>query len=196
MEREGEVGLFQSVLEFNRDFSFYTAQLAVEQRRNSLRKPTDMPIEDDVKKEIGSFILSGMHSTVEDVYKIWEKHDFVKLRNLIVSRLTLYNARLTLSEWREAEDSVWVDPELAEKITDSLEETLLRGTKLAYIPNDAVPLLIPNNTVEAVRKLVFERANVGISGDNVFLFPNTNNSRDDVSGYNCIQSVAGTMGIN
>ena len=75
------------------------------------------------------------------MFKIFgSKHDFVKLRNLIVSRLTLCNARrggeparFSRSEWKEAEDGVWVDPELTEKVTDPLEENLLRGAMLAYM---------------------------------------------------------------
>ncbi|KAK3760481.1 hypothetical protein RRG08_057473 [Elysia crispata] len=42
-------------------------------------------------------------------------------------------ARLSRSEWKEAEDGVWVDPELTEKVTDPLEENLLRGAMLAYM---------------------------------------------------------------
>ena len=34
-----------------------------------------------------------MHLAVEEVFKFWDKHDFVKLTDLIVSRLTLCNAR-------------------------------------------------------------------------------------------------------
>ena len=47
-----------------------------------------------------------MHSAMEGVYKLWDKYDFVKLANLTLSRLKLWNARrggeparLTLSEW-------------------------------------------------------------------------------------------------
>ena len=49
MERTSEVGLFQPVLDFNWEFIYYEAHLAYEQRRNSILKPKDMPIEDNVK---------------------------------------------------------------------------------------------------------------------------------------------------
>ena len=204
MEKAFEVGNFQSVLDHNWDFLFYSAQLACERRRNTLRKLTDMPLEEDVEK-FRHFIVTEIQTIMQDEYTLWDYHKFVWLRNLIVSRLTLYNARrgseparLTLSEWKEAEEGQWVDPELAEKITDPLEEALLGGTKLAYMSGKGsrklVPVLVPNESIEAVRKLVSERKNVGIVGDNVFLFPNSNNSRDHVSGYSCIKSVAAAMG--
>ena len=203
-DRVTEVERFQAVLDLNWDFIFYTAQLACEQRRNTLRKPSDMPLEEDVQT-FRDFIVSQIRVMLEDVYRVLDYHDFVQLRNLIVSRPTLYNARhggeparLTMSEWKEAEEDHWVDPDLAEKITDPLDQALLGGTKLAYQAGKdskkLVPVQIPKDTVEAVRKLVSERNSPGIRKDNEFLFPNTCNSRDHVSGYSCIKAVAGAMG--
>ncbi|KAK3766464.1 hypothetical protein RRG08_057495, partial [Elysia crispata] len=48
-------------------------------------------------------------------------------------------ARLTLSEWKEAEDGAWVDSELTEKITNPFEKNLLRGAMLAYMTGKAAP---------------------------------------------------------
>ncbi|KAK7487420.1 hypothetical protein BaRGS_00021382, partial [Batillaria attramentaria] len=204
MDKATEVERFQAVLDLNWDFIFYAAQLACERRRNMLRKPQDMPLEEDVQN-FRDFIVSEIEVMLEDVYKVWDYHDFVQLRNLIVSRLTLYNARhggeparLTLSEWKEAEEGHWVDPELAVKVTDPLDQALLGGTKLAYQAGKGsrrlVPVLIPNDTVEALRKLVSERRNAGIPESNEFLFPNTCSSHDHVSGYNCIKAVTAAMG--
>ncbi|KAK7489172.1 hypothetical protein BaRGS_00019550, partial [Batillaria attramentaria] len=204
MDKATEVERFQAVLDLNWDFIFYAAQLACERRRNMLRKPQDMPLEEDVQN-FKDFIVSEIEVMLEDVYKVWDYHDFVQLRNLIVSRLTLYNARrggeparLTLSEWKEAEEGHWVDPELAVKVTDPLDQALLGGTKLAYQAGKGsrrlVPVLIPNDTVEALRKLVSERRNAGIPESNEFLFPNTCSSHDHVSGYSCIKAVTAVMG--
>ncbi|KAK3735160.1 hypothetical protein RRG08_061704 [Elysia crispata] len=108
----------------------------------------------------------GSHCQKPDCeQKGWRTRQAHTVRNLIVSRLTICSARrggeparLTLSEWKEAEEGVWVDPELAENITDPLEENLLRGAMLADMAGKGrkkmVPVLIPNGTVKAVKKLV------------------------------------------
>merc|ERR1712102_89270 len=91
-----------------------------------------MPIEDDVSR-LRAFILQEMHNLSEDQYKFkWDHHDFVKMRNLIVSRLTMFNARrggeparLTLQEWEEAANDSWVDPQLVQTVKDPLERPYL-----------------------------------------------------------------------
>ncbi|RUS73516.1 hypothetical protein EGW08_018731 [Elysia chlorotica] len=67
-----------------------------------------MPVEADVHK-LRNFILEQMHKLETDQFRKWDAHDFIKMRNLIVSRLTMFNARrggeparLTLEEWKEA----------------------------------------------------------------------------------------------
>ena len=55
---------------------------------------------------------------INDTYHKWDRHYFVHLRNLLVSRLTLFNARregepagMFISEWSEAQNGAWVDPQ-------------------------------------------------------------------------------------
>ena len=74
-----EVDLFSSVLQMNWDFIFYTAQVACEVRRNSLRKPSDLPLENDVKT-LRKFVLSQKEEMVKDSFRLWDKHDFIKMR--------------------------------------------------------------------------------------------------------------------
>lgn len=54
-----------------------------EQRRNTLRKPQAMPVESDILK-LRNFILTEMKELIDDEFKKWDNHDFVKMRNLIV----------------------------------------------------------------------------------------------------------------
>ena len=61
-------------------------------------------------------------------------------------------------------------------------------------PTKLVPVLIPNDTVEPLRRLVKERCNASVAAENVYLFPNTGESLDHVTGWNCINLEAKGMG--
>ena len=80
----------------------------------------------------------------------WDHHDFVKMRNLIVSRLTMFNARrggeparLTLQEWEEAANNSWVDPQPVQTVKDPLEKALFEQlswhTRLARVQRNWCP---------------------------------------------------------
>ncbi|GFO15638.1 hypothetical protein PoB_004214300 [Plakobranchus ocellatus] len=58
---------------------------------------------------------------------MWDKHSFVKVRNLVLPRLIMFNAtrsgelaRLTVNEWRKAITRIWIDPNLIEPINDPM----------------------------------------------------------------------------
>ncbi|KAK3736924.1 hypothetical protein RRG08_004615 [Elysia crispata] len=55
-------------------------------------KPQAVPAEEDVSKP-RAFILNEMQKLSDDELMKWDHHDFVKMRNLIVSRLTMFNVR-------------------------------------------------------------------------------------------------------
>ncbi|XP_035827140.1 uncharacterized protein LOC101860428 isoform X2 [Aplysia californica] len=197
-EKEADMSRFLSVLELNWDFIFFTSQVECEQRRGGLRKPSAMPDEEDISK-FRTFILDAMKNHLEQ-YELWDKHTFVKMRNLVVARLTMFNARrggeparLTLNEWKEALTGAWIDPNLVEKIDDPMEKHLIENLKLAYQSGKGsrkmVPVLITEDTLEPIAKLLSERSNCQVSKHNVFLFPNTGSSLDHASGYHCLKSV-------
>ena len=194
-----EMDRFASLLELNWDFIFYTAQLHCQQRRSSLRKPQEMPAESDLSK-LRDFIIQEMSKLVEDDYKKWDVHDFILMRNLIVSRLTIFNARrggeparLTIKEWNDARNDVWIDPQFVQQINDPLEQSLLNQYKLAYQAGKGsrklVPILIPNDTIIPLQKLVEVREEFDIAESNQFLFPNTGNSNNHVIGWHSINKI-------
>ncbi|XP_070212643.1 uncharacterized protein [Littorina saxatilis] len=203
LEKAKEIGYFSDVLDLHWDYIFYTAQVECEQRRGVLRKPASMPIEQDVKN-LKEFVLAEMQKLLQDDYKLWGTHDFVWMRNLIVCRLTMFNARrggeparMTLTEWEDAEQEKWIAPNTVQKVSDPLEASLLKKTKLAYMAGKGskrlVPLLIPVDTVEPLRKLVKERGNANIHSENVFLFPNTGGSLDHAVGWNSLSTITTAM---
>eukprot|EP00745_Piridium_sociabile_P013732 TRINITY_DN20162_c0_g1_i1.p1 TRINITY_DN20162_c0_g1~~TRINITY_DN20162_c0_g1_i1.p1 ORF type:complete len:353 (-),score=62.96 TRINITY_DN20162_c0_g1_i1:731-1663(-) len=139
LEQATEIGRFSDVLNLNWDFLFYSAQIECEQRRGVLRKPESMPLEQDVKK-LKEYLVSEMHDLLKDEYKIWGSHDFIALRNLAVSRLTMFNARrggeparMTVTEWEEAEKKEWIDSNRIQNVSDPIEHALLTSTHLAYM---------------------------------------------------------------
>ena len=133
-----------------------------------------MPDEDDVSL-FRDFIKQEMVKLAEQ-YEVWDKHTFVRARNLVVARLTMFNARarLTLKEWKEAITYAWIDPNLVEKVDDPMEKHLLENLKLAYQSGKGsrkmVPVLITEDTVELITKFLCERSNCQISEHNVYLF--------------------------
>lgn len=90
MDESNEVDLFRKVFEMNWAYTFQSAQVTTELHHNTLRKPTDLPLGSDVKKQ-REFMINEMNGFLEP-YKVLDGHDFVKLRNIIVAKLTLFNA--------------------------------------------------------------------------------------------------------
>ncbi|GFS17238.1 hypothetical protein ElyMa_006817400 [Elysia marginata] len=97
------------------DMLFYSAQVHVMARINAYRRPLAMPLEKD-DMALRNFLLQEMASMCSDVRLRWDSHDFVRLRNLTVCRLTMFNARgggepeparLTIKEWDDAFAEAW-----------------------------------------------------------------------------------------
>ena len=199
MKESEEVDRFSALLELNWEFIFFNAQLKCEQRRQNLRKPADMPVEDDILV-FRNFVTDEPKKMISDPYHKHDMHDFVLLRNLLVAKLTLFNARrggeparLLLTEWEEAQKGEWIDSQQIERINDSSEKELINDMKLAYQSGKGsrrlVPVLFPKDTIPAIEKLVEIRAECGIAENNPFLFPNTESSLDHVIGSTSIKSV-------
>ena len=199
--KEVDLTRFLDVLNLNWDFIFFTAQIECELRRGGLHKPLAMPDEDDISL-LKDFITDELNKLTEK-YELWDRHQFVKVRNLVVARLTMFNARrggeparLTLNEWKEAMAGSWIDPNMVEKIDDPTEKYLITNLKLAYQSGKGsrkmVPVLITEDTVGPITRLLSERINCYVLENNQYLFPNTGNSDDHVSGYYCLKSVVDT----
>ena len=168
-------------------------------RRNTLIKPGEMPLEKDVQI-LRNVILSQMTVMVQKRDQECDKHRFIKLRKLICTRLTLFNARrggepacMLLSDWTDAEKNVWIDPQLVQNVSDPLEKSLLNQFNIFYQSGNGsrrlVPVLIPNDTVEPLRILAQKREQCDIPESNIFLCPSTGSSKDHVSGWNIMKDV-------
>jgi hypothetical protein len=76
-----------------------------------------------------------MHSLATDEYLRWTATEYSELRNLTVTRLTLFNARrggeparMTLHEWSEAKADNWIGSKNRSDISES-ERQLFHQTK-------------------------------------------------------------------
>lgn len=135
---------------------------------------------------------------------MWNLHLYAKLRDLAVSRLTLFNgrrggepARLLLSEWKDAEKGTWLDPTRIEKLPDN-EALLFKSMLITYQGgkgnNHLVPVLIPNYTCQAMRLQRDHqiRKVSGIQVDNRYMFPCTQQSETHVGGWHAVNRVCQT----
>ncbi|GFR80622.1 histone-lysine N-methyltransferase SETD8-A [Elysia marginata] len=202
--KAAEVESFRALMKLKWDMLFYSAQVQVLARRNALRRPQAMPLEKDVMA-LRNFLLKEMASMCSDVRLSWDSHDFVRLRNFTVCRLTMFNARrggeparLTMKEWEDAAAGAWVDPQRVLSITDPLEQALVSEYKLAYQAGKGskklVPVLIPLDSWDAMNRLIKIRKSACISPENVFVFANTSGSKDHVIGWQAMKYVTMMMG--
>ena len=62
-----------------------------------------------------------------------------------------------MSDWKDADDNAWIDKQQRLKELDPLDHHLVETMKISYMTgkgnHDLVPVLFPNDTVAAVRKL-------------------------------------------
>ena len=196
-DKEQDLSRFIDVLNLEWSFIFYSAQVECEMRRGGLRKPEAMPLDEDIET-LRKFLLQEMKNGMTQ-FDIWDKHNFISMRNVILARITMFNARrggepsrLTLSEWKDACKGAWIDPTLIQKVDDPMEKYLIDNLKLAYQSGKGrklVPVLFPMDTIEPITKLLLERINCNVSTENTYLFPNTGQSTDHASGYHCLRSV-------
>ncbi|GFR97222.1 histone-lysine N-methyltransferase SETD8-A [Elysia marginata] len=89
-QKEADMTRFLDMIELQWHYIFLPAQIECEQRRTGLRKPSAMPDEEDISV-FRDFIKQEMVKLIEQ-YEMWDKHTFVRARNLVVARLTMFNA--------------------------------------------------------------------------------------------------------
>lgn len=84
---------FLTVLKLFKDSIFGESQKVVHKNRMlKSRRPANLPLEDDVQL-LRAYILDRIKEITDDKYLHVDTSVFVELRNLAVSRLTLFNAR-------------------------------------------------------------------------------------------------------
>ena len=166
-DRSAEVDGFLKVFNLRRDYIFSDAEYqACNSRLAKLRRPEQLPKSDDLQL-FKSFVSAQLVKFTGDPYHLWGSNDFVMLRDILVARLTLFNARrggepcrLLLNEWLDAEKGVWVDNSAASALLDPVKRQLVSNDLIAYQAgrgsHHAVSTLIPKDTVEGLKMIASE----------------------------------------
>lgn len=204
-EKASEIDMFCEVFQLNKDFIFGDATYALNRnRQENLRKPEALPLEADLKK---AFTVDTISSMLSDCYKVWDSHAFKELRDLTVSRLTLFNARssgepsrLRISEWVDADNNSWISEDQIDKL-DPIGKALVHTLKVAYQSgkgnNHLVPVLFPKDCLVSMRKLTDKvcRRQCGISEENSYVLAATSKSLNHVSGWHAVAAVCEASGV-
>nr|XP_054771810.1 uncharacterized protein LOC129279772 [Lytechinus pictus] len=207
-DKATEIDKFLEVLKLNENFVFGDATYSLNKNRQTkLRKPQQLPLKQDVEK-LRTHTLQKVEAMVNDKHLFWDRHQFVRLRDLTVSRLTLFNARrggepcrLKIEEWQDAENGVWVDQQMAEEVTDPIEKQLLDQLKICYQTgkgnNHLVSVLFPKDTFAAMRTLCDPevRSTAQINVANPYIFASTKGSEEHFSGWHALNNVCENAGM-
>ena len=199
-----EINRFVAVLEMHQNLSFGDATYQQSQvREQKLRRPKEHPLEEDLQA-----IKQYTCQRIEDLMsRDVNKREYTELRDLLVCRLTLYNARrggepsrLCVREWEEADAGAWLDQRHVKKL-DPVDKALSKTLKVGYESGKGrsrlVPVLFPQDTHEPLRKLASEevRNRCGVSNTNKFLFPTMSGAGSHVSGWYAVQKISGKLDL-
>jgi len=200
-----EVEKFEQVLKLNYTFLFGDAIYTVNKNRETkLRRPEQLPPDDDLNL-IRKYTLTRYDALLNDPYLHWTTTEYVELRNLADSRLTLFNARrggeparLTITNWRDAEQGVWLNSSRVLNMSPD-EQALFRDMKIMFQTgkgNHFVPFLVPKDTVAALQKLCdpLTRLDCSVLASNHYLFP-TVRSHEHVFGWHAVNVIAKSAGV-
>jgi len=169
-------------------------------RQIRLRKPQEMPSEEDMMK-VRRYTENRISAIVSDQFSIWDSVRFAELRDLVVSRLTLFNARrggeparLLVSEWKDGENGVWFDRNRIEKLSEE-DARLFSEMMLTYQSGKGdkhlVPVLIPRDVVKGMEILCDPevRDQADVLERNIFMFPATHKSTVHVNGWHSVSRI-------
>ena len=200
--KAAEIDKFTDVLALNHNVVFGDAMYKINKNRQTkLRRPENLPREDDCQ-QLRDYTLQRIEQLTNDQFQFWSTSEYCELRDLVLSRLTLFNARrggeparLTMTEWQEAVEGRWLNSTSVNNSSD-IERQLFREFKLTYQTgkgnNHLVPVLFPSDIVTATERLCDSavRTSCGIHKNNAYVFPNSKHSLDHVSGWHSVNRVA------
>ncbi|XP_065942405.1 uncharacterized protein [Magallana gigas] len=207
-EKAEEMAKFISVLQLIWPSFFASAEESVVKKRQSdLRRPVRLPSEKEIEK-LRDCTKEIIDSLSIDMYETFDYSKYSQLRDAVVCRLTLFNARrggepsrMTVKDWEDALQGVWIDQTKVEHVEDDIEKKLLCENKIAYIHaskvTKLVPLLIPKDCWQAMKILTdYEvRRGAEINEDNTYAFPNIKHSKNHASGWVAVNNLCKKAGL-
>jgi hypothetical protein len=201
-----EIKHFVLLLKHNQNAVFGDAKYLINKsRQERLRKPDRIPPEETLK-DLREHTLGRIKSLTQ--LDIAAGHcgrsEYVELRNLICSRLTLFNARrggeparLKVHQWETRHD--WIDKSAIAQL-DEREKEIFKKMDIIYGTgkgNHLVSCMIPNDCKAGINILVTKsvREMVGILTENQFIFPNLN-SEHHLGGWDATNTVSKQAGLD
>ena len=195
-----EMRKFIYTLKCFQEFLFGDATYEINKRRQvSLRKPSKLPQEENLMV-LRNHLIETMR-TMSNEYEFDDLHTYVSLRNSACARLTWLcgrrggePARLTIQDWLQAERNEWIDLQRMKDL-DELDRVLVKSLKISFMTgkgnNHLVPILIPEDTISAIRKVASKelRELAGVSPENQFLFARVKGSEGHVSGWHVVHNI-------
>lgn len=193
---------FQKLLKHHQNLLFGDAKYYINKsRQERLRLPTRTPPEQDMEA-LRTYTVDRISSLVnmEDI----GCSEFVELRNLTCSRITLFNARrggepsrMTTDQWLEREK--WINDKGMEGLSAD-EKKLFGEVDITYCTgkgNHLVSILIPKDSRKAMDILASKniRSQAGIYTSNKFQFPSKASERH-VGGWDTTNTILVKSGID
>ena len=125
---------------------------------------------------------------------------FVNLRNIVCSRLTMFNAQRGGEPSRMTMDHRWLNQKAMCDLTTP-ERALFQSMQIMYMTgkgNHLVTCLVPEDCVDGMNVFCRQsvRSEAGIATTNTFIFPNTEGSSHHVDGWYTTKTVLGKAGID
>ena len=196
-----DIDKFTTVLEVNHDMIFGDAEYCLNQaREKKLRRPESQPTESDIQK-VRDYTVNRITELVSDEFTWVDVHNYTELRDLVICRLTLFNARrggepsrLKIEDWIDADEGAWLD-KLQMKNLDPIDQALSSKLKVSYQSGKGVkhlvPVLFPGDTHAAMRLLADPEARkcATVAESNKFMFPSTGHSENHMSGWHALNNV-------
>ncbi|XP_060582162.1 uncharacterized protein LOC132738621 isoform X2 [Ruditapes philippinarum] len=196
-DKKKELKHFKDAYEYKSKILYPKArQMCINNSFEKARKPANLPDEMELRK-----LKNFIEKEIVEITQNFHIKDYAYLRTLVVSRLTLFNARrgeeasrMLLSEWDDAMKSTWLPEEQVEQIDDEAVKYLVGQFKLCYLQGKGkkfAPVLVPNDIVKAIDILVKERYSFGISNSNkhVFATKERSGTTSHCSGWHALREV-------
>ncbi|XP_077966290.1 uncharacterized protein LOC120348272 isoform X6 [Styela clava] len=199
---------FAAVLNLRWTSMFGDAEYILQHNRQTkLRQPELLPNEQDVAK-IKTYTVNTLASRLSDEYFLPCQENFIVIRNLVMSRLTLFNARrggepsrLLMKDWENAKNDKWIDTQRIQFLSSSVDQELMKKFKVMYQGgkgnNHLVPVLVPIDCVAGLDFLVNLdiRKNSDVHKENRFIFASTRLSMEHASGWHATKEVVDAAGV-
>ena len=196
-----EIDNFLKIFHLKQSMIFGDAEYQANTNKQKLwQKPAEMPDDEDLAK-FNEHVTSE-ETRLTDPYYLCDKKDYVTLRDVTVSRLTIFNvrrggepSRLMISEWHDTENGAWLGNTFVSTMPDHTDRSRLAKDNIAYQGgkgnNHLVSIVIPLDTVVAMKVLGDEvvRESAGILPCNRYMFPYSQMCQDHVIGSHGISRI-------